>query len=244
MKKERTWVRHLTKDEFFYVVEDNYDEHIEVAIPFYRQMHEEVSRLALAGKKIPERILDLGSGTGKTSYCLLDAIPSCTIRAVDLFDEMHEHARVRLARFGNRVEFVTGDFMEVDLGTRVDLCISSLAIHHQRPEGKKALFSRIHKALSPDGAFVMIDWTKFISPALNHVAQEVAEHHAYESVAKKSVAREWCDHWRVKNIPDSTDDLCAWLREVGFVSAECVLRYYGMSLLFASKTNLQRTGDS
>src|SRR5437870_1196059 len=94
---ESNWRRKITAQEFFYVLEDNYDEHVELAIPFYREMHHELVRILRAKKNdVPWAVLDLGSGTGKTSAAVLEHFSIRQLEAVDLFEIMHAHARKRL----------------------------------------------------------------------------------------------------------------------------------------------------
>jgi tRNA (cmo5U34)-methyltransferase len=181
------------------------------------------------------RVLDLGCGTGKTAAVFLATYPRATVRAVDLFEEMLKHARARLARFRDRVEYVQGDLRHVALGSAYDVCASALAIHHLLADEKRELFSRIYEALEPGGRFLMIDWTKFRSFDLQSLAAEVAERHAIRSVPKAEIVRAWIEHWREKNVPETVEDLTAWLLEAGFSSAECVMRYYGIALICAEK---------
>jgi tRNA (cmo5U34)-methyltransferase len=227
--------RIILPDEFFYVEQDNYDQHAELAIPFYREMHEALP--SCAPRFGPLRILDLGSGTGRTSLVFLirPEFSGSTVRAVELFEAMHTHAKARLCSFGNRVKYVTGDFMEVPLGDDYDLCVSALAIHHQDPEGKRFLFRRIFEALRPGGRFLMIDWTKFNSPSLERVSMDSAVRHVELAKVPAEVVKQWVEHWRVKNRPDSVEDLCSWLTEAGFTHAECLIRHFGMALICAEK---------
>jgi tRNA (cmo5U34)-methyltransferase len=227
--------RHIiTRDEYFFIAQDNYDEHIELAIPFYRFLHQELIRIVPPTDE-PLRVLDLGCGTGKTSAMFLENFPKSTVRGIDLFEEMLKHARNRLARFKDRMVYTQGDFREVDLGSGYDVCVSALAIHHQLAEEKRESFDRIFQALAPNGKFLMIDWTRFRSHALRSIAAEVAEQHVAESVPKPEIVRDWIEHWRQKNLPETVEDLIAWLLEAGFSSAECVTRFYGIALICAEK---------
>jgi len=227
-------IHDISKEDFFYVLKDNYDEHIELAIPFYREMHKEIVRFVPAGIT-SMRALDLGCGTGKTSAIILQNFPASTVRAIDLFDEMLRHARARLSPFEGRVEYVQGDFRSIPLGGAYDVCVSALAIHHHTPEEKRETFKRIGEALSPAGRFIMIDWTKFESPFVQRLSAAVAEQHARSSVPDEEVVEAWCEHWREKNIPDTVANLVEWLEDAGFAHAECTVRYYGTAMIVAEK---------
>jgi len=226
------WRRPIPREEFFYVVADNYDEHIEDAIHCYKQWHEALPQWV--GR--PRRILDLGAGTGRTAEVFLRAFPSCRVLAIDLFDTMLQHAKSRLAMFGDRVQFVQGDFMSAQLGEGHDLCISCLAIHHQTDEGKRVLFKRIAKALKPGGVFIMVDWTRFADDDTQRLSFEFAKTHAAQELrTKPDILREWIEHWRDKNIPATVEDQCAWLHRAGFDVAECVMRHAGLAAIRARR---------
>ena len=232
--------RLVSRDDFFYVSKDNYDEHAELAIPKYMEMHKDLARLIKRywATQYRLRLLDLGAGTGKTTEIVLASYPNGTAFAVDKFPEMLRHAQVRLESFGDNVEYQRGDFMEMDFGLNYDVCVSALAIHHQDPAGKRYLFRKVFNSLSPRGLFLMIDWTRFADPDMQESAFDIAEAHVRETLSRvPDVMREWVSHWRHLNIPDTVEDMCDWLREAGFVHAECVSRYYGMALICATKDN-------
>ena len=229
--------RQITRDEFFYVRQNNYDEHAELAIPDYRQMHEVLVKILLAiwPNHPPLRVLDLGAGTGKTSGVILDKFRGATVKAVDLFEEMLEHAKLRLEEFEDRVEYVQGDFMEIELGEGYDVCVSSLAVHHQTAEGKQELFERIFKALAPGGRFLMIDWVRLEEPTLHELSFEVAAENLQRAGLPARIEKAWKRHWRNKNIPETVPDLCSWLQKAGFRRAECVIKHYEIALICAEK---------
>lgn len=233
---DASWRRAITADDFFYVVEDNYDDYVELAIPFYQEMHAELVRVLRAKKNTqPWIVLDLGSGTGKTSAQILKHFNVSRLDAIDLFDVMHAHARERLASFIDKITFITGDFMNVEFNGSFDVCVSALAIHHQTAEGKRHVFEKIYSRLDADGIFVMIDWTKFTDSQINHLAFESAAENVSSKVRDKRTVSNWIEHWHTKNIPDTIEDQIRWLREAGFPAVECTLRYWGMTMICAKK---------
>ena len=51
----------------------------------------------------PERVLDLGAGTGALSEAILEKCGECGVELIDVDDEMLTRAEMRLKRFGGRV---------------------------------------------------------------------------------------------------------------------------------------------
>src|SRR5215218_1679983 len=59
-------------------------------------------------------VLDVGGGSGRVGELALE-VGAARYVDVDLSDTMLERARQRLARFGDRVELVQGDFLSAPL---------------------------------------------------------------------------------------------------------------------------------
>ena len=135
---------------------DKYDEIIRQFIPGYERMLEQVAR-AVARIR-PERVLDLGAGTGALSEVILAKCGQSIVELVDVDDEMLARAQTRLQRFGGRVRLSRQSFH--DALPHCDAVAASLALHHVPDLTAKAqLYWRIHEALAPGGVFVNGDAT-------------------------------------------------------------------------------------
>ena len=135
---------------------DKYDEIIRQFIPGYDRMLEQAAR-AVALRE-PERVLDLGAGTGALSEAILDKCGGSVVELIDVDDEMLGRARARLQRFGDRVHLRRQSFY--DALPRCNAVAASLALHHVPDMNAKAqLYARIHEALTPGGVFVNGDAT-------------------------------------------------------------------------------------
>jgi len=99
------------------------------------------------------RMLDIGPGTGLLSAMVAAAFPEARITLSDISGEMLAVARERLSE-GGRFDFVEADMVTQVLPERLDLAISTLAIHHLDDDEKRNLYRRIHGALRPGGVFV------------------------------------------------------------------------------------------
>ena len=161
---------------------DAYDEAIRRFIPGYEAM------LEAAAKEIarvePERVLDLGGGTGALSEAILLAAPRATVELIDVDRDMLARARERLTRFGGRARFCEASF-DGPL-PEADAVAASLALHHvPTMDEKQRLFARIHDCLRPGGVFVNADATM---PA--------------EPDAREPVWRAWAAHLVSRGIPE------------------------------------------
>src|SRR5205814_1861689 len=102
------------------------------------------------------RVLDLGGGTGALASAVLDGLPGVHVTVLDVDPDMLDEARRRLARFGDRVSFREGSFLEPL--PAADAVVASLALHHVHElDRKTALYQAIRDTLSPGGVLLNLD---------------------------------------------------------------------------------------
>ncbi len=86
-----------------------------------------LERLPLAGD---ERVLDAGCGSGRVTELLAERLPRGSVIALDGSAAMVEATRERLARFGDRVEYVVADLgTPLPIEARVDAILSTATFH-------------------------------------------------------------------------------------------------------------------
>ena len=227
-------MKKIDKYDFFYVLENNYDDHADKAIHKYHDFHEELAYILKPYYKAPN-ILDLGAGTGYTCSVLLESFPKARITAIDLFQVMLDKAKIRLKKYNHQITYVVNDFRLYEFKEKYNICVSALAFHHMLPNEKKMMFDKIFHCLSEDGSFVLLDWTKFQHKKNEDISYKVAINHAKRQLENKEFIEKWSYHWKYLNIPDTVEDSITWLKEAGFNKTECLCRYYGLSLIIATK---------
>jgi trans-aconitate 2-methyltransferase len=106
-----------------------------------------LARISLRGD---ETVLDAGCGTGRLTRDLLEALPRGRVVALDVSKNMIDAARSYLTPdFGDRVEFVTCDFLQMPFESRFDGIFSTASFHWVRDHD--ALFRILYRALRPGG---------------------------------------------------------------------------------------------
>jgi tRNA (cmo5U34)-methyltransferase len=142
---------------------------------------------------VPERILDLGAGTGETARRALALHGRAHLVGIDMSRSMLDVARDTLPR--DRVDLRVGRLEDPLPSGPFELVVSALAIHHLPADGKRDLFARIATALSPGGLFVLGD--------------VVVPDRAEDAVAPLTPEFD---------LPDRVDDQLEWLLEAGFAA--------------------------
>jgi trans-aconitate 2-methyltransferase len=107
-----------------------------------------LSRLVLRGD---ETVIDVGCGTGRLTELLAERLPRGRVIASDRDAGMVAEARAHLARFGDRVDFLVVNALELP-ALDAD-AVFSTATFHWIPE-HDALFRALHRALRPSGVLV------------------------------------------------------------------------------------------
>ena len=122
-----------------------------VADPMTRWGSVVLNRLPLVGA---ERVLDAGCGTGRVTEQLLERLGDRgRVIALDGSPAMVERARERLARFGDRVEYLVADLgRPLPIAGGVDAVLST-ATFHWVPD-HDALFANLATVLRPGGWLV------------------------------------------------------------------------------------------
>ena len=98
-----------------------------VADPMHRWGLEVLTRLPLRGD---ERVLDAGCGSGRVTEALAERLPEGKVTALDASPAMLVEARRRLARFGDRIEYVQADLGQpLPIEGHVDAILSTATFH-------------------------------------------------------------------------------------------------------------------
>jgi SAM-dependent methyltransferase len=106
-----------------------------------------------------EHVVDLGSGHGPYLDVFLRTFPGAGGTWVDSSQAMEEHARERLASFGDRVRFVLADverLAKADLET-AQVVITSRVLHHFSPASLQRVYADAYRLLTDDGFLFNLD---------------------------------------------------------------------------------------
>ena len=115
----------------------------------------------------PQKIYDLGCGTGNTTNLLLERWPGVQVIGIDSSFEMLEKAR----KCCPEVEFVKGEISTWNPGTIVDLIYSNSAIHWL--DDHKKLFPRLGRILMKSGQLAVQMPRNFDAPSHKAIRETV-----------------------------------------------------------------------
>jgi tRNA (cmo5U34)-methyltransferase len=209
---------------------ETYDEARRRLIPPFDAFYETAVGALRLGDRAPERILDLGAGTGLLSRWLRARYPAAHITLVDSAGLMLEKARQLLG--DERLTYVEADLNGTLPSGPWDAIVSALAIHHLEDNDKQRLFERIRTALGSGGVFVNAEQVAGPTPFLTGVYAAWHEERA-------RVAGSDDDEWSAA-VERMAFDRCAtvedqlrWLRDAGFTHADCLFKHHRFAVIVA-----------
>ncbi len=170
-----------------------------------------------------KRILDLGTGTGRTLALAKLKAPNAEGVALDFSEPMLEQAQKRFAQDHN-VNIVKHDFnlpLPASKLGKFDAAVSSLAIHHLTHPRKKQLYQEIFNLLNPKGVFCNLE----------HVASPTESLHL-KFLTLIGQTPETED--KSNKLLDVETQL-QWLREIGFADVDCYWKWLEVALLVGFK---------
>jgi S-adenosylmethionine-diacylgycerolhomoserine-N-methlytransferase len=133
-----------------------------------------VERVAALG---PQRVLEVGCGTGRNLARLARALPAAELIGVDISPAMLDRARTHLAPLGARCQLHAGGLPLPNAEGRFDVVIAAYVLS-MVDEGLDALLQQMRAACAPGGRLVIVDFESTRTPgfarwmAVNHVRLE------------------------------------------------------------------------
>lgn len=196
------------------------------------------------------RILDLGAGLGRFTMKLREKFPNAEIVCLDGSEKMLEVAKTRFGENAKNTSFICKDFGYASwiegLSWKLDVVVSTGAIHHISDIRKRELFSEVYSLLNNNGYFINGDLiksrydavnTKYYNDVWAHYIQvktrevlgvqreiEDVRKRMYEALQKEG------------DKPATIEDQIRWLLEAGFSIADCVWQYYLLAVIVGIKS--------
>ena len=223
----------MTIEEQFNLIAEEYDCNRRKFIPCFDDYYESTTRQIISNIDTPDRVLDLGAGTGLLSYYWYKECPAAEYILVDIADEMLEISRKRFAGIDNIQHMIldyTGELPEVDF----DVVMSALSVHHLEDEQKEKLFGQIYDKLPSGGIFVNYDQFCAGTANMNRWFDSYWEKQLYDS----GLTQRDIELWRERRKLDkecSVEAEIEMLRRCNFSEVKCLYSYHKFSVIIAVK---------
>lgn len=209
----------------------DFDRGIRTLLPYYDQL---LTALSLCVPPLTQRVLDLGCGTGNLSARIWQRLPQVQITLMDYSPEMLQQVAAKLPPA--QTTLITADFGAWAIDPRVcppippvDVCVSSLAIHHLSDAVKGQLFRQIYAHLRPGGCFWNADPVLAAHPHSAALYQRVRQELTPAEPLPERGIVEPCGY----SSPDQLATLSTQielLKTAGFVGVDVVWQWFGVAI--------------
>ena len=217
----------------FNLIAEEYDNGRKKFIPCFDDFYQTTTKFITSNIKKPQRIVDLGAGTGLLTYYWYQQYPTAEYVLVDIADEMLNVARKRFHQLGN-ITYCVENYINKFPDNFFDTVISALSIHHLEDEEKMTLFERIYDRLPSGGLFVNYDQFCAGQLELDDWYNTYWESQLSNSeLTEKDIAL-----WRERRKLDkecSVEREVEMLQQCNFRVVKCVYSYHKFSVIVAIK---------
>jgi tRNA (cmo5U34)-methyltransferase len=220
----------------FNVMAEQYDTLFVPRLGGYEALHNVILAMLPAPPERAMRVLELGAGTGNLTRKVLERLPQSQVVGYDLSPGMLAQARSKLAPLAHRVQLVEADISQTAFAGPFDAVVSAIAVHHVPPRAKPPLFRRLYEALRPGAALIIGDTFRAATPELEAAYRRLRA----AEPSDNSVDAAAYEAYRQQAGPaggSSTQlhDYLRWLRQAGFVSVDCVWKYFSLAVVYGQR---------
>jgi len=218
-----------------------FDNVIPLLIPFYGEIYNILADSIPFYKNIPVRILDIGCGTGTFAKTLKEIFPQARITCLDFATNMIEIAKSKLAQYSDDIDFLVGDFNDLDIKNEYDVVVSSFALHHiQKDSDKLRLYSNIYESLNKNGVFLTADIVLGVNSYIKKLYEKKWEEHIIKQFNKSGLGINTLEKYQADDNPSELFNHLKWLENSGFNQVETIWKYYNFAIFGGYKTEKRR----
>jgi cyclopropane fatty-acyl-phospholipid synthase-like methyltransferase len=229
---------------------DRWDQMQNRYVAMRSERFDKIVQLIEATQQPPKQILDIGCGPGSLSLRLLESFPETEIYCIDVDPTLLWIAEVLKKKYNNRIHIFQGDLREsswtTHFSTSFDAIVSATALHWLDKAQLSELYRQINLLLDSGGIFVNADHVGCESSKIQYFWESNREQIRSEQtiVPGSDWDSFWADYAKTLGVdiskirsplfedrvtgPEEGLPL-SWhfdkLREAGFSTVECFLRY-------------------
>ncbi|MBQ8359968.1 MAG: class I SAM-dependent methyltransferase [Oscillospiraceae bacterium] len=162
-------------------------------------------------------ILDLGCGTGLEMDWYFRNNPSAKVTGIDLSKGMLATFKGKYA--DKDLNLICASYFDVPFGENIfDAAVSVQSLHHFTMEENVPLYTKLRKALKPDGFFILTDYFS--------LSDKEEKEHRVQLLRLKAEQKISDNEFYHYDTPLTVEHECEALRKAGFTSVE-VLKNWG-----------------
>lgn len=208
-----------------------FDNVIPLLIPYYSEIYKILLDSIPFYRKSPVKILDIGCGTGTFAKIAKESFTYAQITCLDFSKNMIDVAKEKLSNFGHDINFLVGDFNDLNIKDEYDVIVSSFALHHiQSDEEKRKLYKNIYSALKDKGVFFTADIVLGVNNYIKNLYEQKWEEHLIKQSVKVKLGSDTLVKYQTDDNPSTLYEHLNWLEHSGFNQVETIWKYYNFAV--------------
>lgn len=209
---------------------EEYDLKICKAIPFYKESFNTLTSIIIQSGLKPERILEIGVGTGNLTRQLLKRFPSSSILGIDLVDRYLLQAKQKLEIYKDRINLEVKDINEFVFNEKYDLVVSSYVFHHIENSAQNSIYNNIFAHLNSGGMFINADFIDSSSSYFSNLFDQLRiQYMRNQGLCETSIKSDYIEHRKLE-IPMPLEKQMQFLTQIGFKDVECFWKYLNLAV--------------
>ena len=162
LMRDRVFEKELDKKfEFDESVASVFDDMLSRSVPFYKQVQELVIDFLALNLLQGDKVIDLGSSTGKFLINLNSRVKNLNLIGVDNSKPMLKQAQNKTKAYGvDNINFVYADMLEYDF-SNFNAIIANYTLQFIRPLNRPKLVQKIYSGLEKDALFIFSEKVVF-----------------------------------------------------------------------------------
>ncbi len=141
--------------DFFNAVANEYEEHMFEFVQGAKEYY--VKTAEFIAQRHPQKLLDLGCGTGLQLDEIFKLLPDVQVVGIDLADKLLD--KLRQKHSDKNMTLVNASYLDWDYpANHFDCGLAVMTLHHFDYDTKVSLYQKIYQTLKPGGFFIETDY--------------------------------------------------------------------------------------
>jgi len=224
----------MSVQKFYNKISEDYPELLRKAVPGYDDMLNTILEYIPPNFK-PERILELGCGSGNLTDKVINRFPGSIMDVVDISGDFINFCKVR---FKDRTKIIYHqmDFKKLNFkANSFDLVVSSISIHHIKDLEKLKLFEIIYNILKPQGKLIFADQTKGSNEYIYKKHIEIWYKEAIKLGSSEEDWKMWMDHQNKHDFHSTVIEHIDWLKAANFKNIDILWKNLLWTVFYGEK---------